>query len=316
MKKTIEKNSNIERLEALIVDIQRFSVHDGPGIRTTIFFKGCPLNCIWCQNPEAINPKPQLGYRPNRCINCKKCSKACPEKIIKKTPKKIKIEKCLVMTGCRACVNVCPSGALEVAGRYYTVKSTIDVILKDKDYYDSSGGGITCSGGEPTFQWQFVYRLMMECKRLGISTAMETCGYFSPEILNEIFEACDFLLFDLKHLDDDEHVKLTGRSNSLILKNLKVAKEMYDEVDDKKMFVRMPLIPGLNDQPEHLKAVEKFLLANGVREITLLPYHGLYLQKIDQFFLKREKLKIEPYSKEQLDEVRSIFKSIKVMVGG
>nr|MDO8113593.1 glycyl-radical enzyme activating protein [Candidatus Sigynarchaeota archaeon] len=299
-----------------VTDVQKFSVHDGPGIRTTVFFKGCPLDCQWCQNPECISPALQLGYRETRCVKCGKCAVACPEHAIKSTGKNITDSKCKVASGCTACVDACDATALEIAGKRMTVDDLLRVVLDDKDYYEASGGGVTVSGGEPTYQWPFVKKFLLACKVKGISTAMETCGFFNPAIIDDLVNTCDIILFDLKHLDSAEHRKLTGQPNETILSNLKLVHKRFSATPGKKFSVRMPLVPGLNDAYEHLLAVENFLVKTGIKDLVLLPYHSLYLQKIDEFKLKRKKLSIKPHSREDLDRIGKYFTKISVTFGG
>ncbi len=302
-------------IKGLIFDIEKYAIHDGPGIRTLVFFKGCPLNCLWCQNPESINPNPELSYKKSKCINCSKCSESCPEHAIIKNPRNFIKNKCKVQDGCRICSKACPSTALEIAGQEITVDELLTIILEDKEYYESSNGGVTCSGGEPTFQWSFVKKFLLACKSNGISTAIETCGYFNPQITEEIFEACDIVLFDLKHLDNKIHVKITGRQNEMILKNLENLISIFKDVDNKKIIIRMPLVP-YNDSKQHLLRIEEFLIEKEIFSLVLLPYNSLYKQKLINFRLKRTKLKISSYSKEQLETIKNYFKNIEISIGG
>ncbi|MBD3187522.1 glycyl-radical enzyme activating protein [Candidatus Bathyarchaeota archaeon] len=300
----------------LVTNIQRFSIHDGPGIRTLVFFKGCPLNCAWCQNPEAISFQPQLGYRITKCIQCKSCSEACPEEAIKRTPERYKINKCKVSQGCHACVDACPSGALEIAGIHYSVDELLEVVLADKTFYDNSGGGVTCSGGEPTAQWSFVRPFLNACRDAGIATCIETCGYFPAIILPEIVSTCDDILMDLKFIDPDNHYRWTSKSNILIRENLRKMHQMVTKRANTRLTVRMPLVPTVNDSTEILHVTEDFLVEVGIKELVLLPYHGLYIQKIDEFYLDRKKLKFSPHSKEELGKIKDSFNRISITMGG
>ena len=301
-------------MKGLIFDIEKYAIHDGPGIRTLIFFKGCPLNCIWCQNPESLDPKPELSYIKSKCIKCGTCYEVCPEHAIKKNLRKILRQKCKVPIGCKICAENCPSNALEIAGYEVSVDELLKTILEDKEYYKTSNGGVTCSGGEPTYQWLFVKQFLIACKKENISTAIETCGYFNTKIINEIFQYSDTILFDLKHLDDKNHINLTGRSNELILKNLMKLVQLCNENNSNKLVIRLPLVP-YNDSEEHLKRLERFLINLGVYELVLLPYHSLYLQKIDNFNLNRKKLSMPPYNQDSLEKISRYFKNIKIIIG-
>ncbi len=303
-------------MKGIVVDIQRFSVHDGPGIRTVVFFKGCPLNCLWCQNPESIDPKPLLGYWENRCVDDGSCVKVCPEGAIKLFPRRIIRKKCKAPEGCTICVDACPSGALDVAGHALTIEEILKVVEEDLTFYEESKGGVTCSGGEPTYQWSFVKEFLIKCKERKISTAIETCGFFNPSIIEDLYKLNDTILIDIKHLDDKIHKNLTGQSNTRILENIKSLIEKQRSLNEKKLIIRIPLIPKLNDSKEHLEKLELFLLNLGINKLILLPYHTLYLQKIDNFRLKKKKLKIKPYNKSELENIKSYFKEIEISIGG
>jgi len=303
-------------MKGTVVDIQRFSVHDGPGIRTVVFFKGCLLNCLWCQNPESIDPKPLLGYWENRCVEDGSCVNVCPEGAIKRFPRRIIRKKCKAPEGCTICVDACPSGALDVAGHSLSIDEILKVVEEDLNFYEESEGGVTCSGGEPTYQWPFVKEFLKKCKEHNISTAIETCGFFNTKIIEDLYKLNDTILFDIKHLEDKIHKKLTGQSNDLILKNLKWIIEKEHNSKKKKLIVRIPLIPKLNDSKEHLEKLESFLLHLSIKKLILLPYHTLYLQKIDNFRLKKKKLKIKPYSMNQLEKIKTYFKGIEISIGG
>jgi pyruvate-formate lyase-activating enzyme len=190
------------------------------------------------------------------------------------------------------------------------------VTMQDKAYYDESGGGVTVSGGEPTYQWPFVKAFLQSCKDKGIHAAIETCGFFNPVIAPEIVEACDVILFDLKHLDPGMHEQLTGQTNATILANLGSVHDLMKNRGDRQFLVRMPLVPGVNDGPEYLRSVEAFLVASGITSLTLLPYHSLYLQKIDDFFMQRMKLQKKPHTRENLETIQKIFTRVHVSFGG
>lgn len=268
-----------QSLQGLIFNIQHFCIHDGPGIRTTIFFKGCSLDCKWCCNPESISSKPQLSYIADRCKSVGDCVVACPEKAILtkavcESYKKINFSKCTV---CGDCVDICPDFAYEIFGEYKTVKEIFKEIKKDKLFYDNSDGGVTFSGGEPLLQWQFVKELSILCKKNNISTAVETAGFVPWNNFLQTYKYIDYFLYDIKHLDSNIHKKWMGQSNELILENLKKLSRIH-----KKIILRYPLIPSINTD---LKLVKKITaLAKEIKclELHLLPFHRLGSKKYEQ----------------------------------
>jgi pyruvate formate lyase activating enzyme len=238
-----------------ILHLQRLSTEDGPGIRTTVFFKGCPLHCAWCHNPESISTQLQTQWFKVRCIGCKSCVEACPN-------------GCLVMTeigliidrnrceACGKCVEACPSGAREMLGRVMTVEEVLTELLKDRAFYEKSGGGVTLSGGEPTYQPDFAEALLRSLKEEGISTALDTCGLTSTHILDRLLPYTDLVLFDLKVLDPDLHREFTGVTNRQILENLAyVRKAIQQQHRWIKLWIRTPLIPGATANDENLSAI-------------------------------------------------------------
>lgn len=256
--------------KGFIANIQDYSVHDGYGIRTLIFFKGCPLHCPWCQNPEAINSGYELMFRSRLCIGCFKCEEVCPANaIIKEGKKRVDAGKC---TLCKRCTENCPSKALTLVGREVSVAEVMKVILSYKPFFDASEkGGVTISGGEPTYQAKFVLALLKQCRENGIHTAMETCGYKNFRVLKTLVQYTDLLLYDVKHMDDGIHKKYTGVSNKLILQNLKkLAQE--GEVE---CVVRIPLIPGFNDSEENVERTARFVSSPGIKKLDLLPFNEM-----------------------------------------
>jgi pyruvate formate lyase activating enzyme len=260
-------------MKATIVNIQRFSLHDGPGIRTVVFFKGCPLKCQWCANPECIDPSPQLGFSKLLCNKCGRCFPACLLGAItagENGMPEIDRKRC---TNCGQCVNVCPEKALVIYGKEIALEDLFGEISRDRSFYSHSGGGITVSGGEATLQADYVIALFKLCRETNIATALETCGYVNPGKFRKMLEFTDFVLYDLKVLDNQRHLKLTGRSNALILKNARMIFDLGIRVQ-----FRMPLVPGLNDDLENIKATSQFLHrinAGAGRSIELIPYHRL-----------------------------------------
>lgn len=257
--------------KATIFNIQKFCINDGPGIRTTVFFKGCPLDCAWCHNPESKSVKAELMYDAKKCIGCGKCMSVCPagcHSISKDGVHELSRENCIV---CGKCADVCYAEALEMAGYEKTVDEVVAEVMKDEIFYQNSGGGLTVSGGEPMAQFDFVYELLKAAKERGLHTCMETCGFSSEENYRKIAEYVDIFLFDYKLTNPDEHEKYTGQNNELILSNLR----MLDSIGAKTV-LRCPIIPGINDTDEHFGAIAS--LANelgNVLEVNVEPYHPL-----------------------------------------
>lgn len=256
---------------AIITNIQGFSLHDGPGIRTVVFFKGCPLSCHWCANPECIPKKPQVGFIKALCRQCGKCLEVCPNNAILpgENVYRIDLAKC---ESCGECVKKCEYEALVRYGDIMTVDEVWDAVKKDKMFYDSSGGGVTVSGGEPLLNSGFIRELFERCRSEKIDTCVETCGFIDKKTLTEIISVTDHFLFDLKHLDPAVHKQLTGRSNDQILKNAGFLIKVGADV-----LFRQPLVPGVNDDPGHINAVAEFLSALGknAMRLQLMPYHRL-----------------------------------------
>ena len=230
-----------------VFDIQRFSLHDGPGIRTIVFLKGCPLSCKWCSNPESQNMKPVIMYKKNECLHCGRCINACSKKAISFENKTF-IDRS-ICTGCGECANACPAGALVVKGKTMTVQQLIRELKKDATTYRRSGGGITLSGGEPLVQYEFAAELLRACKAQGWDTAIETTGAGITEAVEKVIPYVDTVLLDIKHLDTEKHKKFTGIGNEQILKNAARISQISSTV------VRVPVIPGFNYSEEEIKAI-------------------------------------------------------------
>ncbi len=255
-------------MTGIVFDIQRFSLHDGPGIRTTVFLKGCPLKCIWCHNPESIKPLPQLGYRPEKCTSCMICIHACPNLVHDATHKLHTMD----FTKCKFsgnCIQACPSDALWQIGREISSEEIMDEVIKDQQYYENSGGGMTLSGGEPMLQFSFTLELLKKAKEHKISTCIETSGYAAKEKFAVLLPLTDLFLFDYKATGEDIHKTLTGVGQDVILSNLDFLAQ-----NGARIVLRCPLIPGINDQIEHLQAVS--LLSQkyqSIEAVEILPYH-------------------------------------------
>jgi len=281
-----------EKPAALVSDIQRFCIHDGPGIRTTVFFKGCPLRCLWCQNPETLKFENELVFSAERCIACGDCAKTCPNQAIKfnKGPQII-WQNC---QSCFTCCEVCPSRAREPAGKEYSADELAREILKDREFYQPEGG-VTLSGGEPFAQPKFLMELFPILKREKIHITAETCGHFNYEAVLPVLKMVDLILFDFKALNPDLHQRLTGKDNELILKNLRRILELKIPRQ-----IRMPLIPGFNDQESELKEIAKFLIALGEKELWLLPYHRMGESKLKKLHTDLKPLGLKSYSESDL----------------
>lgn len=263
-------------LESIVFNIQRYSVNDGPGIRTLIFFKGCPLHCAWCSNPESQQRHRQIMFFENLCVRCGACADACPKKavVIKKNKRIYDSDACTV---CGDCENVCPHNAIKLAGETMHLDEVVTIAEKDFLFYLNSGGGVTLGGGEPTLQADFVIQLLKRLKGLGIHTAMETCGYADWPVFEKMNPNLDLMLYDFKHIDSDIHVRHTGRSNARIIQNLK--KLLKTELP---VIIRIPVIPGFNDDEKTMQAMASFLSRqNGgnIERVDLLPYHKLGVGK-------------------------------------
>ena len=250
----------------LIFNIMRFCLHDGPGTRTTVFFKGCPLCCWWCHNPEGRSAKPELMFFENRCVLCGECLKACPHGAIVQEDGVMRTTK--ACRACGTCVDACAAGARELAGQWMTAAEVLDEIEKDRLFWDESGGGVTFSGGEPFLQPNFLESLLDACRARHIHTAVETCGYAKRDMLLRLGGKVDLFLFDLKLLDSEKHRAHTGRSNESILANLSALAQAGRDV-----IVRYPVIPEVNGDEENVKEMVALLQSLGIGRIHLLPFH-------------------------------------------
>lgn len=235
-----------------VFDIKEMAVHDGPGIRTTVFFKGCPLKCIWCHNPEGLKAEPQLMYKEQRCIKCDACKTDCSHSECKPFGR---------------CIHMCPCNCLSVSGKTYTTAEIIEILSEYKKTMGDTFGGVTFSGGEPLFQPDFLYDLIVNAREIGIHTCIETSGFASEEIFKKIVDALDFVIMDIKLIDDALHKKYTGVSNKQILKNFE-----YLKSSGKPYIVRTPLIPKITDTPENLMAIKKII---GDSSWEQLPYNSV-----------------------------------------
>ncbi|MBI2841997.1 MAG: glycyl-radical enzyme activating protein [Armatimonadetes bacterium] len=255
-------------MAGIISDIQRFAVHDGPGIRTTVFLKGCPMRCLWCHNPEARSNESQLAFYANKCIDCGLCAAACPNGAILSGDRRVDRERCCV---CGACADACPSGALELIGRVATAAQVLDVVMRDLPYYKISDGGVTMSGGEPLYQHSFSIFLLRAFMERGLHTAVDTCGLAPWERLAEIAGLTNLFLYDIKAADPEKHARFCGTDNAIVLQNARRLAET-----GAKIIFRVPLIPGYNDSAEDIRLVGEFILSlPGDQRLEFVPYHRI-----------------------------------------
>jgi pyruvate formate lyase activating enzyme len=262
--------------QGYVFNIQRYSIHDGPGIRTAVFFKGCPLRCFWCQNPESQTPKPELFYYKDRCIGCGRCVQVCPNKAVRMMGKTTRTDRILCV-GCGQCVENCPNEARKTVGILMTADEVLGEVLKDRKFYENSGGGLTLSGGEPLYQIDFALEILERCKESGLHNVIETTGAVPWEHFEKILSCVDLVLYDIKQINSEIHKTGTGISNILILSNLQKLAKL------KNIKVRMPLIPGLNNSSGDILEVARFIKKEiGPVEIELLAYNKMGESKYDR----------------------------------
>jgi pyruvate formate lyase activating enzyme len=287
--------------EGVVFNIMRFSLHDGPGIRTTVFLKGCPLRCRWCHNPESQSFKPQILYFDERCILCGDCAQACSHGALQVDQQlHHHAELC---KNCGACVEACNSGARQYTGSRMKVAEVMTEVLKDQLFFDESGGGVTISGGEPLQQPAFVEALLAACKARRIRTVLDTCGFADPDVVRRVSEHVDRFFYDLKLMDSEKHRQYTGVKNELILQNLKMLAEQGSAIT-----VRVPVIPGVNDDSENFDAMAGYLSELGLREIDLLPYHELGGGKYRRLHLDCGMEGVAPPSSDEMNELAARLK--------
>jgi len=297
---------------AVITDIQRYSVHDGPGIRSLVFFKGCPLRCQWCHNPETHNPLPELIFFQELCIGCGACVAQCPTQSISvQKGQMVKEKKSCTLSG--RCVEVCCSGARKMSGVYYTVDEVYSKVIRDRAFYETTGGGVTLSGGEVLVYWKFAAKLLEKLHGEDIHTAIETSGYASWENFSEVLAHTDLVLFDIKHCDDKIHKEYTGKSNCIIMENLKKLSEQ-----NKQVIIRVPVIPGFNDTVENLIATARIAKQAGAKELHLLPFHQIGESKWDSIGKDYHFRNVKEPTKERMSEIKNIVEQagIPAVVGG
>lgn len=302
-------------IEGNIFNIEHFAIHDGPGIRTTVFLKGCPMACVWCHNPEGLSGKRQVVRYDKKCIACGECVKGCPQEALKISSSNgivLDAQKCIA---CGKCADICCANAIEMVGSAMSPRQVADIVLKDVAFYDESGGGVTFSGGEPLVQWQFVRECSKRLKERGIHIAMETSGCVKKNIIQEIAPHIDLFLYDLKHIDPHEHKRYCGMGNENILENLQLLSCMGKEI-----IIRMVVIPGVNDAPGTVEGLCDFLKEKtcGIRFVSLLPLHKSATQKYKRLDKKFPIADFEVPDDERMESVAKIFQSkgFIVQIGG
>lgn len=301
---------NNRQLQGTVFDIQRYSIDDGPGIRTLIFMKGCPLRCLWCSNPEGQRFQPSLLFIERLCIGCQQCIGVCPTGAVSASDQAIQWhnEQC---DECFKCVEVCQSKARQVCGQLFTVEQLLSEVEKDRAFYRRSRGGVTIGGGEPLGQHLFCREFLKEAKKSNLHTAIETCGYAEWNHLQGVMEYTDLMFMDIKHMDPLQHKKLTGKSNELILENIRRASRVIDS-EERKIIIRVPVIPALNDSEDNIRATAEFVRGlKTIKKIKLLPYHNMGQAKYmrTKWTGAYSLQKLQPLSGENIQSLKDIVES-------
>ncbi len=300
-------------MTGLVFDVQRFSLHDGPGIRTTVFLKGCPLSCRWCHNPEGMGTAPEILITPDRCIECGACVDACPHGLPSGVGSGWAAAKELC-EACGLCADACPTGARRLVGHQVSVEGLVDQVMRDRVFYAESGGGVTFSGGEPLRQAEFVLSCLEALKGLEIHTAVDTCGLVERDDLLRAAAIADLFLYDIKHADPATHAEWSGAPNGRILENLAALAAVHDEI-----WVRVPVVPGVNDDAVNLRQTAALAASlPGVRRVSLLPYHGLGEGKRQRAGASRTPFTAASPGAERMREITTIFEAagLPTMIGG
>lgn len=299
----------------LILNIQKYSLHDGDGIRTTVFFKGCPLECIWCHNPESQAYKKEVLYNEEKCLKCGTCIEKCPNEAIYKGLDVIELkkEKCKF---CETCIDFCLNNAREIVGKTYEIKDLVKELIKDMAFYEESGGGVTLSGGEVMTQdIDYIKKLVIALKQKGINVAIDTCGHSKFDNYEAILPFVDTFLYDIKLISDEKHEFFTKKSNELILNNLKMLSEKGANIN-----IRIPLIEGVNvdDNNEEIKKIIDFIKPLNITKVNILPYHNIGMHKYKKLYMEYEGEYLKRPSDEKLEEIKQIFKAnnFEIKIGG
>ncbi|MDD4092586.1 MAG: glycyl-radical enzyme activating protein [Smithellaceae bacterium] len=298
--------------KGLVLQILRMSTEDGPGIRTSVFFKGCPLSCLWCHNPESISPKPQIQWLHTGCIGCGNCVETCPEKALEKTADGIMINRRLC-TGCGLCAEECPTTAMELLGKKWSVPDLVRELVKDRVYFEQSGGGVTLTGGEAALQHEFCLPLLKELRAVGISTALDTCGQAPQKTLAALLPYVDVLLYDLKEIDEEKHKRFTGAGNAKILENaVFAARFKKDHPYPRTLWIRTPVIPNATDTPENIAGIGRFIdenLKGAVDRWELCTFNNLCRDKYKRLGLNWTFADTELMEKTVMENLADVAKS-------
>jgi pyruvate formate lyase activating enzyme len=308
MRSDLLNESEVVVKKRMVIGITRMTVHNGPGIRTLILFKGCPLRCVWCSTPESWNESPEIAFYPDRCILCGECISVCPRNALTAGDKAVIINRELC-DNCGRCISVCYTEALRLVGRQYTVDELIHEVKKDQVLYKHSGGGVTVSGGEPLLEPGFAQELFRSFKQNGINTGVDTCGFVPRENIESVLPYVDFFLWDIKHMDDNIHREFTGVHNRLILDNLSFASD-----NSVPIYIRLPIIPGYNDSRDNLRAVCEFAKdLSSLVEINILPLHHLGKARYTALGLEYPINGIPLIQDEALQEIKKLVESYGLM---
>jgi pyruvate formate lyase activating enzyme len=309
--KGTDRTTPRSELRGLVFDVMRFALHDGPGIRTTVFLKGCPLGCWWCHNPEGLSSEQEVIYFAGRCARCGDCVAACPHQAITWNDGPVHDPNLCEKSG--RCAAVCPAEATEMVGRWVTPDQIVEEVMRDRVFFDESGGGVTFSGGEPFLQARFLGAALEGCRARRIHTVVETCGIASQSALLRAARNVDLFLYDLKLMDSDEHRKYTGAGNEAILENLRAL-----AAEHRNIIVRMPVIPGINDGAQNTEDLVQFLKAAGISRLDLLPYHQTGSDKYTRLNRTYRLEALKPPSTEQIQAFADEFRQrgLEVRVGG
>ncbi len=284
-----------------IFNIQKFSIHDGPGIRSVVFFKGCPLRCQWCSNPESLSTKPEIMWDISKCILCKKCENICPTKSISFPMDKFHFDN-NTCNQCMSCIIQCPTKALDFYGEKMDIDKIMKEVLKDIDFYEESGGGVTLSGGEVMLHHNFALNLVKKLKEKKIHIAIETTGYAKSDVFQSLASNVDLILFDIKHYNSEKHKKYTGVNNEIILENLRWAVKNNLEI-----IARIPIIPSVNNSLDDAREFSKLLKEIGIKKVNLLPFHQFGEKKYENLSMEYTMKDKKALHKEDLEDYLKIF---------